>query len=85
MAQLLLTILNLPLPVLVSGVVGCFILFLVMITQVACVPSADERFIRSLALLEELYYSGRATKPNCLVKRPTQGCERDCERRNNDK
>jgi len=73
------------LPVLLLGVAGCFILFLVVITQVACVPLAGERFIRSLALLLELYYSGRATKPSCLVKRPTQGCERDCERRNNDK
>ena len=85
MAQLLLTIWNLPLPVLLSGVAGCFIIFLVVITLVACVPSAGERLIHFLALLEELYYSGRATKPNRLIKHPTQGCRRECERRNDSK
>jgi hypothetical protein len=85
MAQLLLAILNLPLPVLLSGVAGCFILFLVVITLVAYIPSAGERFIRFLALLEELYYSGHVTKPNRLIKRPTQGCRRGCERRNDNK
>jgi hypothetical protein len=82
MAQLLLVILNLPLPVLLSGIAGCIILFLVVITLVACVPTAGERVIRFLALLEEVYYSGHVTKPNRLIKRPTQGCRRGCERRN---
>ena len=80
MAQLLLLILNLPLPVLISGVAGCFILLLVVIILVACVPSAGERLIRFLALLEELYYIGHATKPNRLVKQPMQGCQRESEK-----
>ncbi len=80
MAQLLLVILNLPLPVLLSGIAGCLILFLVVITLVACVPTAGERVIRFLALLEEVYYSGRTTQPNHLVKHPVRGCQRECER-----
>ena len=79
MAELLLAVLNLPLPVLLSGVAGCFLLFLVVITLVACIPTAGERVIRLLALLEEVYYSGRGTKPNCLIKHPVRGCERECE------
>lgn len=79
MTELLLAVLNLPPAVLLSGVAGCFILFLVVIVLVACIPSAGERFIRFLALLEELYYSGRTTKPNRLVKHPVRGCKRECE------
>ena len=52
---------------------------------VACIPSAGERFSRFLALLEELYYSGHATKPNRLIKHPARGCRWECERRDDDK
>ncbi len=52
MMKLLLILFNLPLPVLLLGMAGFFILFLVMIILVVCIPSAGERFVRFLALLE---------------------------------
>jgi hypothetical protein len=72
MMKLLLTLFNLPLPVLLLGMAGCFLLFLVVIILVACIPSAGERFVRFLVSFEEVFYSGPTTKPSRLVKRPSQ-------------
>jgi len=79
MVKLLLNLLNLPLPVLLLGVAGCFLLFLVVIILVACVPSAGERLSRFLALLEEVFYSGSTAKSSYPVKRPSQRRQRKCE------
>ena len=73
MMRLFLVLLNLPLPVLGFVLVGGFILLLTVIILVVCVPSASERIVQFLALLEEVFYSGVMTKPSRSEARLSRG------------
>lgn len=73
MMRLFLVLLNLPLPVLGFVLAGGFILLLTVIVLVVYVPSASERIIQFLALLEEVFYSGTMTKPSRSEDRLSRG------------
>ncbi len=63
MVKLLLLFLNLPLPVLGIVLAGGFLLCLMVIVLVVCVPSASEKITHFLAELKEVFYSGAIKTP----------------------